>query len=406
MRMRSSCLAIGLFFLALPGFAQSTANIVGTVRDSSGGVVPGARVTARNVQTDYSQSRQTDSNGAYKLLLLPVGSYEMIVEREGFQKYVQTNIVLAVNDNATIDIPLSVGAVAEAVTVTAAAALVDAQSGTIKRLVDQQRIVDLPLNGRDITQLMSIQAGVIPGNALFSEGNTFVVNGSRQNGVYYMLDTGMNTDSYRNQSGVFPNPDALQEFSVQKNNFSAEYANATGAVVNAVTKSGTNQFHGSAFEFLRNGAFNARNFFAAKRDSLKRNQFGGTLVAHHEGQAVLLLRLPGHAASQRPATQSSVPAHRGHARRRLLRHESDQGSAHRQRFPGQPDSVRPPEPGHPGVSEVPARSRHSGRLAVHGLPQSSTIRSNTPARWTGRFGSTAYPADSSTPSSINPSPGT
>src|SRR3954447_6333844 len=276
--MRSSCLAIGLFFLALPGFAQSTANIVGTVRDSSGGVVPGARVTARNVQTDYSQTRQTDSNGAYKLLLLPVGSYNMSVEREGFQKYVQTNIVLAVNDNATIDIPLSVGAVTEAVTVTGTAALVDAQSGTIKRLVDEQRIVDLPLNGRDITQLMSIQAGVIPGNASsFSEGNSFVVNGSRQNGVYYLLDTGMNTDSYRNQSGVFPNPDALQEFSVQKSNFSAEYANATGAVVNAVTKSGTNRFHGSAFEFLRNGSFNARNFFAAKRDSLKRNQFGGTL---------------------------------------------------------------------------------------------------------------------------------
>lgn len=278
MRIRFSSLGIGLFLIALQLYAQSTANIVGTVRDPSGGLVPGARVTATNVQTGYSQSRQTDSNGAAKLLLLPVGGYEVTVEKEGFHKYVQTDIVLAVNDNATIDITLAVGAVSEAVTVTGAAPLVDAQSGTIKRLVDQQRIVDLPLNGRDITQLMSIQAGVTPGNAQsFSEGNTFVVNGSRQNGVSYVLDSGMNTDSYRNQSGVFPNPDALQEFSVQKSNFSAEYANATGAVVNAVTKSGTNQFHGSVFEFLRNGAFNARNFFAAKRDSQKRNQFGATL---------------------------------------------------------------------------------------------------------------------------------
>ena len=143
----------------------------------------------------------------------------------------------------------------------------------------------------------------------------------------------MNTDSYRNQSGVFPNPDALQEFSVQKSNFSAEYANATGAVVNAVTKSGTNQFHGSAFEFLRNGAFNARNFFAAKRDSLKRNQFGGTLggpVRRTSCSSSSLTRAHACAAT---ATEPSVPSDRGDARRRFLRHQGDQGPAHRHRFP-------------------------------------------------------------------------
>ena len=122
-----------------------------------------------------------------------------------------------------------------------------------------------------------MQAGVIPRSTSSSEGNSYSVNGSRQNGVYYMMDGGMNTDSYRNFSGLFPNPDAIQEFSIQKNNFTAEYGNATGAVVSVVTKSGTNEFHGSAFEFLRNGAFNARNFFATNRDNLKRSQFGGTL---------------------------------------------------------------------------------------------------------------------------------
>ncbi len=143
--------------------------------------------------------------------------------------------------------------------------------------MDHQRIIEIPLNGRDITQLMTTQAGVNPQAQSSSEGNAFVVNGSRANGVAYTLDGGMNTDSYRNYSGLFPNPDAIQEFSVQTNNFSAEYANATGAVVNVITRSGTNQFHGTLFEFVRNGNLNARNFFALKRDSLKRNQFGGTL---------------------------------------------------------------------------------------------------------------------------------
>jgi hypothetical protein len=193
-----------------------------------------------------------------------------------FSCTVQSGITLAVNDNATLDVALAVGSLAESVTVTGAAPLLETQTGTIRGLVDQQRIVDLPLNGRQITQLLAIQPGVIQRASGTSEGDAFVVNGSRQSGVYFLLDGGMNTDSYRNYSGVFPNPDAVQEFSLQKSNFNAEYANATGAVVSVATKSGTNDFHGSAFEFLRNYTFNARNFFAARRDSLKRSQFGGT----------------------------------------------------------------------------------------------------------------------------------
>src|SRR4030095_2811817 len=131
----------------------------------------------------------------------------------------------------------------------------------------------------NMTQLISLQAGAIQTADLSStgEGVSYAVNGSRQNGVYHLLDGGYNTGTYRNYSGTFPNPDAVQEFSVQRSNFSAEYANATGAVVNVVTRSGTNEFHGSAFEFVRNSVFNARNFFAPRRDTLKRNQFGGAL---------------------------------------------------------------------------------------------------------------------------------
>ncbi|MBI3693574.1 MAG: TonB-dependent receptor [Acidobacteria bacterium] len=272
-----------LVLLGLPvGHAAaqvSTAAIVGTIRDASAAAVPGAVVTAVNVQTGLTQNRQSGVDGAYSIPLLPVGQYRLEVHKTGFQRHLRDGITLAVNDRLTLDVTLEVGSVAEQVTVTGAAPLVEAQSGALRGGVDQQRMVSLPLNGRNMTQLVAIQAGVIQtaDSSSAGEGVAFAVNGSRQNGVYYLLDGGYNTGTYRNWSGTFPNPDAVQEFSVQRNNFSAEYGNGTGAVVNVVTKSGTNQFHGSAFEFVRNSSLNARNFFAPRRDTLKRNQFGATL---------------------------------------------------------------------------------------------------------------------------------
>lgn len=257
-------------------FAQSSGRIVGVVRDSSGAAVPGASITATNTQTSLSEIRTSGEDGTYSFPLLPVGSYQLEVSKDGFQKVLRQGLTLAVNDNLTVDVVLNPGAVADSITISAATPLLETQSGSLKGLVDEQRIVGLPLNGRDVTQLLAIQSGVIPRGGAAGEGNAFAVNGTRGNGVAYTLDGGMNTDSYRNWSGQFPNPDAVQEFSMQKNNYSAEYANASGAVVNVVTKSGTNEFHGSAFEFLRNAELNARNFFAAQRDTLKRNQFGGT----------------------------------------------------------------------------------------------------------------------------------
>jgi outer membrane receptor protein involved in Fe transport len=272
----AAILSSGIAFAGMAN-GQATANIVGTVKDSTEAAVPAARVTAVNVQTGLRLTRESGADGAYSLPLLPVGQYRLEVEKQGFQRYTRSGITLAVGDNLMLDVALTVGSLSESVTVTGEAPLLETQTGTIRGLVDQQRIVDLPLNGRQVTNLMQIQAGVIQRSGGTSEGDAFVVNGSRQSGVYFTLDGGMNTDSYRNYSGVFPNPDAIQEFSVQKSNFSAEYANATGAVVTVATKSGTNELHGSAFEFLRNGVFNARNFFAARRDSLKRSQFGGTI---------------------------------------------------------------------------------------------------------------------------------
>ncbi len=272
-------LALGLLLTARPADAQASAAIVGTVRDSTGAMVPNAKVTAVNVKTGLVSSKTTGPDGNYSILFLPVGEYRLQVEASGFQGYVRSSITLAVDDKPTIDVVLQVGNVSESVTVTDAAPLVEAQTGTLRGLVDQQRMLNLPLNGRDMTQLLNVQAGVIrtADSSSSGEGVAFAVNGSRQNGVYYLLDGGYNTSTYRNYSGTFPNPDAVQEFSLQRGNFTAEYANATGAVVNVVTKSGTNELHGSLFEFVRNSQFNARNFFGSSRDTLKRNQYGGTI---------------------------------------------------------------------------------------------------------------------------------
>lgn len=266
--------ALALFAL---GVSAQTAQITGRVVDSSDALMPNVSVEVTNEATGIVRKSETNSEGYYTIPLLSPGNYRMLVTAEGFRPASRESITLTVDQIARIDFTLAVGSVSETVDVTSEVPLLETQSGALRGLVDQQRIVGLPLNGRDMTQLLAIQGGVIPRGGSAGEGNAFAVNGTRGNGVAYNLDGGTNTNSYRNFSGIFPNPDTVQEFSIQKNNFSAEFANASGAVVNVVTKSGTNEFHGSVFHFLRNAEFNARNFFAARRDTLKRNQFGGTI---------------------------------------------------------------------------------------------------------------------------------
>ena len=194
------------------------------------------------------------------------------------------------NEIARVDMALEVGAAAETVSVEAQAVTVDTSSPTLKTVVDQKRIEELPLNGRNATQLMRLVAGVVPDpRADVTSGTTYPgvtpvsVNGSRANSTNYVLDGAQNNDHYTNAPNPMPNPDALQEFSVQTNNFSAEFGRQSGGLVNAVTKTGTNDIHGSAFEFVRNNALNAANYFAPvvngkkQSDGLKRNQFGATL---------------------------------------------------------------------------------------------------------------------------------
>jgi hypothetical protein len=274
--LRCSCICLFVLCLSMvPAVWGQTAQIVGTIADPTGARVQGASITASNVATDIGRSTTSDTSGSYTIPLLTPGNYLISVTKDGFKPIKMTNVTLGVSNNITLDFVLEVGATSASVTVTGGVDLIDTQSGAIKRVVEQQRMVSLPLNGRDITQLLAVQAGVLQTTSN-GPGNGFVVNGTRQVGVSYSLDGGIDTNSYQNFSGGFPNPDAVEEFSIQTNNFSAEYGNAGGAIVSVITKSGTNQFHGSLFEFVRNGDFNARNYFAAVRDSLKRNQFGGT----------------------------------------------------------------------------------------------------------------------------------
>ena len=278
--------------LSMPCLGQNiTGQIAGIVKDPSGGVVPGVEVRATNVGTGAVHTGITNDLGVYTIRTLPIGTYTVTAEFTGFKKYETTGIRLQVNEVARVDIILQVGQVTETVEVEANVVNVDTQTPTLKTVIDQRRVEDLPLNGRDPVQLMRLVAGVAvyAGSGLTSDTTypgvvSVTVNGSRGNATNYVLDGGQNNDHYSNAPNPMPNPDALAEFSVQTNNFSAEFGRNLGGVVNAVTKSGTNELHGSAFGYLRNNVFNAANFFAPIRpdgskqdDGLKRSQFGATV---------------------------------------------------------------------------------------------------------------------------------
>jgi len=284
--MKRACLL--LLLAAAVACAQfTTASLGGTVRDSTGAVVPDARVTVRNTETGFVQTVATDATGSFLFSRLPLGLYELRVERQGFTGYVQSGIQLTVDRMATQNVTLQVGAVTEVVTVQAEAELIQTRTAAAGQLVDEKRIVELPLNGRRPERLVYLAAGTIDlgrnncqicgHGGVYPGEETAGVNGAGIYQVNFQLDGTSHNDTYINVSLPFPNPDSVQEFNLQASNFTAEYGNAGGGIVNIITRSGTNGIHGSAFHFLRNGKLNARQFFAPKQDLLKRNQFGGSL---------------------------------------------------------------------------------------------------------------------------------
>ena len=284
------CLMI--LFIALIGAVPlagqfTTASLDGTVVDPSGAAVPDAAVRVENTETGLIRNTQSGPDGHYLFPALPVGVYKLTVEKSGFRPYIQSGIALSVNQAATQPVILRVGTVTEQISVSGSAPLVTTQVSTVGQLVSRQNVENLPLNGRMAQSLVFLipgandvtpyycgagcEGGVYPGEQYAA------VNGGGPNGVNYQMDGSGNNDTYMNTNLPFPDPDAIQEFNVQTGNMSAEYGNAVSGVVDIVTKSGTNQFKGDVFEFLRNYAFDARNYFAPTRDTLKQNQFGGTL---------------------------------------------------------------------------------------------------------------------------------
>jgi Carboxypeptidase regulatory-like domain len=266
--------------------SQGLGTISGTVTDPSGAVIPSATVTTTEVETGVSRTAITGANGYYVLNSLRPTNYSLTLTAAGFRQYTQKGITLLADQSATVNVKLEMGSTTETMTVVAAAAQVDTTTATLRQVVDSSRMVTLPLNGRNAAQLTVLVAGAVNApnqNAdqgatkTFPAAVTVSTNGSRQNWVSYLLDGVPNVDILDGVNTPFPAPDALQEFSVQTSNYSAEFGLSAGGVVNIVTKSGSNALHGDAFEYIRNAVFNARNFFAATRDQLKRNQFGATL---------------------------------------------------------------------------------------------------------------------------------
>jgi hypothetical protein len=270
--------------IALPLAAQTTTGgITGVVRDTGGGVLPGVTVKATHEATNTVSTGVTNDAGLYVLRGLQVGRYSVVAELTGFQGARNTDVVVRVNEDLRLDIALTVGTVTDTITVSGRASTVETTTGTLKTVVDQERIENLPLNGRNAAQLMTLVAGVLPDRTDLTSGATYPgvqpvsSSGARGNTTNYVLDGGSNNDHYTNGPNPMPNPDALQEFSVQTNSFSAEYGRNVGAIVNAVTRAGTNQFHGLAFGYFRHYKFNATNFFTRGiDDGLKRSQYGGT----------------------------------------------------------------------------------------------------------------------------------
>src|SRR5437667_999931 len=262
-------------------WGQSTAQVSGTVRDQSGAVLPGVEVTATQTATGLVRTVVTNETGSYVLSSLPVGPYRLEAGLPGFRSFAQTGIVLQVDANPVINIVLQVGQVAETVEVQADAALVETRSTGVGQVIDNVRVMELPLNGRQVTELIILSGAAVGGGGQNTPRNyptdIISVGGGSNDGLTFLLDGGVHNDPYGNQALPPPFPDALQEFKVETSAVPAQYGYHAAGAVNVVTKSASNQFHGSLFEFVRNRIFNARNTFATERDGLKRNQFGGVI---------------------------------------------------------------------------------------------------------------------------------
>ncbi len=295
--MKLTTLAVVLLCVLCLSFAPSlnaqltTATLIGTVTDSTGAVVPGARVTVVNADTHYTNTVTTNSSGDYRIDLLPVGTYSMTVEAPGFKKFLQTNIPLTVNQQAHVDASLTTGTATETITVTEQPTPINLENGTVGRTIDATEVNNLPIVDRNIYSLLPLVAGVQTntfGNTLGYPQQVVMINGSttesNTGAVSYYLDGGLDMTALRMTGNQMPNPEALAEFNVQTSNYNASYGRMSSGVVSAITKSGTNQFHGALYEFHRETNFNSYPWAPpgsvlvhSGRPPVHRNFFGGVI---------------------------------------------------------------------------------------------------------------------------------
>ncbi|HXN29755.1 MAG TPA: carboxypeptidase regulatory-like domain-containing protein [Candidatus Acidoferrales bacterium] len=270
------------FIAVLSGSAwgQTTASLRGTVTDQTGGVVVGAKVILINTGTGIARTAATANDGLYLFDLVQVGRYSLTVDKPGFESFIQDGIVLELNQNGRLDVALKIGKETQTVEVSSNVVQVDTTGAVLGKVENERMINDLPLLDRDTLQLGLLQAGVFAPDPDDGSGNPFSVSGQRSESLTFLLDGGNNTDFLGNNIVVSPNPDAVEEFKILTNNYDAQYGRTSGGIVNQITKSGTNSFHGDLFEFNRNNVFNARDYFLPvdqDKQAFKRNQFGGTV---------------------------------------------------------------------------------------------------------------------------------
>jgi hypothetical protein len=264
--------------------ADVTGSILGVVHDSTQGVVAGARIVATNVQTNLKKETVSAADGSFRILALPAGVYKLTVTATGFSTFTETSIEVKVNDQLNFDVTLKVGGVQEHVEIVANAVQVQTESSQLGDVIDSKKMLALPLNGRSYIDLLGLQAGVAPATAEtiqqdrpvsggLNPGN-ISVNGQRETANAFLVNGGDVSEGRNLGAGLVPNLDAIEEFRLITNSFDAEYGKFSGAVINAITKSGTNGFHGDVFEFLRNDKLDAKNYFFGGKSELRRNQFG------------------------------------------------------------------------------------------------------------------------------------
>ena len=412
--LRSSLLGLTLAGLAIisclaPPAADAQAvsgTILGTVKDSSGAVVPGATVTVLNTRTGFSRSIVTDTHGEFNAPSIPTGTYSVTAEISGFKKVSKTNVLVGVDQKVRIDVALEIGGMEEIVEIQAETPLLNTASSDLGQTIVEEQIRTLPLNGRNFVSLTRTVPGVlrgIPGANIDGAGSlawrasaAFSAMGQRPRDNNYMLDGVDNNETWLQTVVIFPSVDALDEFKLQTSTYSAEFGRSLGGVVNLQIKSGTNDFHGSVFEFLRNDAFDANNFFNNRAGIAKapfsQHQFGATFGGPIiKDKTFFFADYQGLRIEASPTYLSTVPTVRmrngdfGELNRRDLR------PAHRPALPGQRHPAESPGSGvqehHDAALPRAEHGRHHGgeRAAGQQLPdQPHAHARGQPVRRQGR----------------------